>query len=241
MRIQSQDIIILHGWNLSGDLFSSLCVLLQKKGFRVFAPDFPGFGKEPPPDRPWHVEDYAKFLAEYIQKKKIKNPILIGHSFGGRVALKFVESNPSGAKKIILTGAPGFSPIPSKKLMIFLMISKIGGLLFSLPGLRRKEDEARKFLYKLAGAKEFLRAEGVMRQTFKYIVADDLQSAMKSVRVPCHLVWGEKDVIVPLSVPKRMKLLIPLASFTIIPGADHGVPFQQPQVFFSAIHTFLKT
>lgn len=237
--MKSQDIIILHGWNLSGERFSPLSSLLEKKGYRVFAPDFPGFGKAPPPDKPWHVQDYAKFLAGYIQKKGIKNPILIGHSFGGRVALKFVEANPSGAKKIVLTGTPGFSPIPSKKLMVFLVISKIGGLLFSLPGLRGKEDEARKFLYKLAGAKEFLRAEGVMRQTFKYIVADDLQSAMKSVRIPCHMVWGEKDVIVPLSVPKRMGSLITHAAFTIIPDTDHGVPFRQPEVFFKAIHSFL--
>ncbi len=237
--MKSQDVIILHGWNLSGERFSPLFAVLKKKGFRVFAPDFPGFGKESPPMEAWHVSDYAGFLAGYIQKNTIKNPILIGHSFGGRVALMYAEKHPTELKKLILTGTPGFSPIPSKKLMVFLIISKIGGFIFSLPGLRGKEDEARKFLYKLAGAREFLRAEGVMRQTFKYVVADDLKSAMMAISVPCHLVWGEKDMIVPISIAKRMKDIIPHATLTILSDADHGVPFHQPDVFYAAIQSYL--
>lgn len=236
----SENIIILHGWNLSGERFAPLSSVLKKKGFHVFAPDFPGFGKELSPTVPWHVSDYADFLARYIQKNKIMNPILIGHSFGGRVALMYAKKHPSELKKLILTGTPGFSPIPSKKLMVFLIISKIGGIIFSLPGLRGKEDEARKFLYKLAGAREFLRAEGVMRQTFKYVVADDLKSAMVSICVPCHLVWGEKDTIVPLSIAKRMKEIIPHATLTILSNADHGVPFHQPDVFYAAIRSYVE-
>lgn len=239
--MKSQDIIILHGWNLSGDRFAPLSSVLKKKGYRVFAPDFPGFGKEPPPSSPWHVSDYAVFLDAYIQRNKIVKPILIGHSFGGRVALMYAEAHPTVIKKLILTGTPGFSPIPSKKLMIFLLIAKIGGFIFSLPGLHGKEDEARKFLYRLAGAKEFLRAEGVMRQTFKYVVADDLRAAMASIAVPCHLIWGEQDMIVPLSVAERMKAIIPRATLTVLPNADHGVPFHQPEVFFLAIRNLLES
>lgn len=239
--MKSQDIVILHGWNLSGERFAPLSAVLKKNKFRVFAPDFPGFGKEAPPDTPWHVSDYAVFLDAYMKKHAITKPIIIGHSFGGRVALMYAQAHPSSMKKLILTGTPGFSPIPSKKLMVFLLIAKIGGIIFSLPGLRGKEDEARKFLYRLAGAKEFLRAEGVMRQTFKYVVADDLQSAMESIIVPCHLVWGQEDRIVPLSVAERMNAMIPKSTLTVLPGADHGVPFHRPDIFFSAIKTFLET
>lgn len=235
-----QDVIILHGWNLSGERFTPLLSVLKKKGFRVFAPDFPGFGKEPPPDTSWHVSDYADFLDRYIQRNKITNPVLIGHSFGGRVALKYVEAHPTEIKKLILTGTPGFSPIPSKKLMVFLLISKIGGYIFSLPGLKAIEDDARKFLYKLAGAREFLRAEGVMRQTFKYVVADDLRSSMKSIAIPCLLVWGEYDSIVPVSIAVRMEKSISGATLTVISGADHGVPFHQPDTFVSSIADFLR-
>lgn len=236
-----KNIVILHGWNLSGERFAPLARALEKKGYRIFSPDFPGFGNEPPPPESWHVADYAQFLAGYIRSKKISSPILIGHSFGGRVALKYVELfGSSSAKKLILTGTPGFSPIPSKKLMVFLLISKIGGFFFSLPGLHAIEDDARKFLYKLAGAREFLRAEGVMRQTFKYVVADDLSTSMKSVAVPCLLVWGEHDAIVPVSIAARMEQCISGAKLTVIPDADHGVPFHQPDRFVSVIDSFLR-
>ncbi len=238
---KSADIIILHGWNLSGSRFSPLSGVLRKMGHRVFTPDMPGFGSEPPPSRPWHVVDYAEFLKSYMEKNKIRTPILIGHSFGGRVALKFSQVYPQEVQSIILTGTPGFSPIPSKKLLFFLIISKIGGVLFALPVINLLADRARRFLYYIAGAKEFLRAEGVMRQTFKYIVRDDLVTAMKAVRVPCLLVWGEFDVIVPLSIARRMEETIPKAILKVIPEEDHGVSFNNPNLFTSYIVDFLRS
>lgn len=238
--MKQQDLIILHGWNLAGKRFDPLAVELKKLGYRIFAPDFPGFGAEPAPDTAWHVADYANFLNSYIKKHSIKKPVLVGHSFGGRVALKFTELYPAMVKKLVLTGTPGFSPIPSRKLRFFLVISKIGGFIFLLPGLKLVADRARKWLYYIAGAREFLRAEGSMRQTFKYIVSDDLVSAMSSVRVPCMLVWGELDSIVPVAIAKRMETQISGATLTVIPGADHGVPFRQAKQFAAEISKFLR-
>lgn len=238
--IRPVDIIILHGWNLSGSRFSPLAGILGISGHRVFAPDLPGFGCEPPPNKPWHVVDYAEFLKVYIDKNKIRRPVIIGHSFGGRVALKFSQLYPSDLRALILTGTPGFSPIPTKKLMFFLIISKIGGMLFALPVINLFADRARRFLYYIAGAREFLRAEGVMQQTFKYIVQDDLVTAMEAVRVPCLLVWGEFDVITPLSIARRMEEVIPKAKLKVIPEEDHGVAFKNPNLFTSYIVDFLR-
>lgn len=236
-----QDLIILHGWNLSGKRFEELADRFAKAGFRVFAPDMPGFGAEKAPDVAWHVADYAQFLHRYITKNKIKNPILVGHSFGGRVSLKYAELYPDSLKKIILTGTPGYSPIPSKKLRFFLIIAKIGGFLFSLPGLRSIADSARRGLYYIAGAREFLRAEGSMRQTFKYIVSDDLTSAMRAVAVPCLLVWGALDTIVPVAIAEKMRDTINGSRLIIMPERTHGVPFQQPDEFVEKVLKFLHT
>lgn len=239
-HMKRRTVIILHGWNLSGARFAPLAKEFTKMGYQVFAPDFPGFGKEPAPQKPWHVVDYAEFLKAYIKKHKITDPILVGHSFGGRVALKFVELYPAEAHAMVLTGTPGFSPIPSRKLLFFLVISKIGGMFFALPVLNVLADRARRFLYYIAGAREFLRAEGPMRQTFKYIVADDLVGSMTSVRIPCLLVWGELDTIVPLAIAKRMNETIPGSALAVIPGESHAVPFKEPGVFASYIKKFLQ-
>jgi pimeloyl-ACP methyl ester carboxylesterase len=239
--MKHRDVVILHGWNLSGERFAPLAVALRQQGYRVFAPDFPGFGTAPPPDKPWHVVDYAEFLKDYLAAERIHEPFLIGHSFGGRVALKFAHLYPEDVHAIVLTGTPGFSPVPTKKLIVFMVLSKVGGMLFALPVLNLVADRARRFLYYIAGAREFLRAEGVMRQTFKNIVRDELTNVMSRASVPCLLVWGEFDTIVPLPIARRMQEAIPNAILKVIPEADHGVPFKDPALFLSYIKDFLST
>ena len=141
---------------------------------------------------------------------------------------------------LVLTGTPGFSPVPAKKMRFFLVLAKIGGAVFTIPIISLFADFARKVLYRAAGAREFYRAEGSMRQTFKYIVQDDLLEFMQSVRVPCHLVWGELDTIVPIRVAEHMKNVIPGATLTVIPATNHGVPFANPDLFYSAIARYLR-
>lgn len=237
--MKSRDMIILHGWNLSGSRFSALADTFRKKGYRVFTPDLPGFGQEAAPKRPWHVVDYAEFVRGYIDRNKIKSPVIIGHSFGGRVALKYIQIYPDDVKALVLSGTPGLSPIPKKKLLLFLVIAKIGGLIFSIPPLSLLSDWARRWLYYVAGAREFIRAEGSMRETFKHIVSDNLVSAMQSVRVPCLLLWGEYDVIVPVSIARNMQDIMTQSTLKVIPEVDHGVPFKEPEIFAGYVEQFL--
>ena len=237
--MKSHDIVILHGWNLSGKRFDPLAKELVKKGYTVFAPDFPGFGNEPAPNTPWHIADYAQFLERYLKANHIRKPTLIGHSFGGRVALAYAASHSGDVTTVVLTGGPGFSPVPKKKMVIFLIIAKIGGILFSIPGINFFADTARKLLYRAAGAHEFYRAEGSMRQTFKNIVSDNLEDFMKALRTPCLLLWGADDVIVPPGVAERMKAMIPHATMRIIHGETHAFPFEHPVRFVEAMKDFL--
>src|SRR3989344_4387117 len=150
------------------------------------------------PERPLMLTDYALFLDEYLKKNHIVQPIFIGHSFGGRVSLKYNELYPNRVRVLILSGTPGFTPIPKKKLILFIFLAKIGKLLFSIPPLSLVQDAVRRWYYYVVGAKEFFRAEGTMRETFKQIVKEDLVAAMEAVDVRTILLWGEYDIIVPV-------------------------------------------
>ena len=233
-------IVILHGWGLSGKTFFPLTETLKKQGYRVYAPDLPGFGETKMPERPLTLTDYALFLDEYLKKNHIVQPIFIGHSFGGRVSLKYNELYPNRVRVLILSGTPGFTPIPKKKLILFIFLAKIGKLLFSIPPLNLMQDAVRKWYYYVVGAKEFFRAEGTMRETFKQIVKEDLVAAMEAVDVRTILLWGEYDIIVPVSIAQRMHQVIAGSELIVIPEADHGVPFKQPEVFASYVKRFLK-
>ena len=193
------------------------------------------------PFKPLTLTDYAQFLRDYITKEHITNPVFIGHSFGGRVALKYNELYPNGVSALVLTATPGYTPIPRKKLMLFIYLAKIGKYAFSLPIINLLKDNVRRWYYYLVGARDFYRAHGVMRETFKNIVAEELEESMRIVNIPTLLVWGAGDVMVPVWIGQRMNKTIQGSKLVIIPGSDHGLPFKEPKNFYKAIAPFLKT
>lgn len=234
-------LLILHGWGLNKEFYGELCYILGQKGYDARAIDFPGFGEQEMPIRSLSLSDYATFLHRYIKVEKIEKPILIGHSFGGRVAIKFNKQFPGDIKALILTGTPGYTPIPRKKLMIFIYMAKIGKYFFSLPFLNMIQGTVRLWYYYLVGAKDFYRAEGVMRDTFKNIIAEELDSCMDATRVPCLLVWGADDVVVPAWIARKMNHTIENSELVIVANVNHGLPFIEPKKFYAAIEPFLKT
>ncbi len=239
--MKKPQIVILHGWGLSGRTFDLLKIALSRLGYAVFAPDLPGFGKEPPPRAAWRLRDYAHFVHKYLDSHSIRKPIFIGHSFGGRISLKYHEMYPNDVTALVLTGTPGFTPIPRRRLLLFVFIAKIGKFLFSLPPLSFIRNQAQRWYYYVVGAREFFRAEGVMREIFKNIVAESLIPGMEAVRVPCLILWGEYDIIVPLSIGRRMQEIIPGAQLKVIPKADHGVPFKKPKLFSAYVDRFIRS
>ena len=234
-------ILILHGWGLNKEFYAEVSFILGQRGYDGRAIDFPGFGLADAPSGSLTLADYAQFLNEYIHAEHIEKPILIGHSFGGRVALKYNKMFPGETRALILTGTPGYTPIPRKKLMIFIYLAKAGKYIFTLPLLNMIAGPVRLWYYYLVGARDFYRAEGVMRDTFKDIIAEELDSCMKAVAVPCLLVWGENDMIVPVRIAKKMNQTISGSNLVIVPNVNHGIPFLEPKKFYDAIAPFLKT
>jgi len=232
-------IVVLHGWGLSAKIFAPLVAELKKRKFPVFAPDFPGFDSLHIPQAPLTLSDYAEFLDGYFKKHSIEKPVLIGHSFGGRVALKYQLVYPANVSALVLTGTPGFTPVSRKKLTVAIAIAKIGGTLFSLPFLYRLKDRVRVWYYYMIGARDFYRAEGVMRETFKNVVKESLVACMENIRVPTLLVWGEDDIIVPVAVAYKMEKVIHGAKLVVLPREGHNVPFKNSKEFVKTIYDFL--
>lgn len=207
----------------------------------MWAPDLPGFGLAQIPHHPLNLGDYVNFLYQYLQKNKLSQPILVGHSFGGRVCLKFQEMYPNYVRALILSGTPGFTPVAKRKIFIAVTLAKLGKIFFSLPLIRRFEEKVRLWYYYVVGARDYYRAEGVMRETFKKIVLESLVSSMKAVRAPTLLLWGEEDIIVPVKVAQKMQAVITHARLNVVPGADHGLPYKQPVKFAAYVNQFVNS
>lgn len=231
-------IVILHGWSrvISGARYAELKKLLEKKGYRVFAPDLPGFGKEPLKKMAMNVDDYLEFVHLFLEKNKLKNVVLIGHSFGGRIAVKFSYKYPDYIAKLILTGAPLIKEPLSAKKRVLSFIAKLGkGLLSSAPN--SVKSFSRKMLYKSIGEWDYYKA-GQLRNTFQNIIQEDLAGILTKISVPTLIIWGEYDSLVPSRIGLRIGRLIKDSEFKIIPGT-HRLPYENSSGFFKAIEHFL--
>lgn len=236
MTSSKPSILILHGWGLSGAVYLKLARLLKREGFAVFVPDLPGFGKEPLRSQAMMLDDYVSFVDEFLKANKIDKLIIIGHSFGGRVALKYAFKYPQKTNKIVLTGAPVIRRRVFKR-KISLVAAIAGGQLFRfLP--KATKDFLRKLLYFLIGEWDYYKA-GSLKQVFKNIISEDLVVYAKNVKVPVLLVWGENDKVVPVSDMKKIVKIIPHATFSVVKDAGHKLPYEKPEAFVKAIRQFL--
>lgn len=235
-------VIILHGWapQLSGKTFSPLKAALEKKGYTVFTPDLPGFGENKPLVKSLTLDDYVAYLTDFFKRHKISRGIIIGHSFGGRIGIKFSYLHPDSVRSLILSGTPGFRSGNGPKYYISLGLAKAGKVIIQLFPFGYFYHSLRNMFYRLIGIKDYMRSDPVMRDTFRAVVSDKPSQYMKNLTVPVLLLWGNDDIMVPLSVAYEMKKTIPGAILEIIPDATHAVPYKNSETFASHVDEYIR-
>lgn len=201
-------IIFLPGWNSPAEIFSN-----QIKIDNFLAINLPGFFGSEKPLTIWGTSDYVSFLSEFLNKLAITNPILVGHSFGGAVALRYASKN--SVKKLILIGA-AIVRTKTSKTRIYYLGAKI--LKTLAPWLAKK---MRKSFYGRIGAMDYLES-GQMADIYQKVIREDSQSFLKDVQnIPVTLIWGEKDLATPLAQANLIKKQLPNSHFYILADAGH--------------------
>jgi pimeloyl-ACP methyl ester carboxylesterase len=227
-------VIFLHGWRSNAEAWLEIAKSLQSN-YTIYALDLPGFGGSEPPKKPFMVSDYAHTVETFIKKLNIKNPILIGHSFGGRIAIKMASAKNAPIEKIVLTGSAGIKQ-KSTKNKLLKTAAKIVRPLFKpswAQGLRRK-------IYKAIGSEDYL-ATPNLKKTFVNVVEEDLTPFLPNVSQKTLLIWGEHDTETPLSDAKTMEDKIPHAELVILKNAGHFSFIDQPNEFKNTLEQFLNT
>lgn len=227
------DLIMLHGWGGDVSTFWPLVDLLKDK-FTLYLIDLPGFGRSELPQRSWRVVDYAKLILNFIKTQKLKNPIILGHSLGGRIAIKLTSSHPGVFGKMILVSSAGIRPKQEKiKFLAYIPAKFIKFLLPNLFGLR---DKARYYLYKTLES-DYLEA-GKLQQTLINILAEDLSDDLKKIKAETLLIWGEKDRVVPLKYGNMMYQLIANARLEVMENVGHFPYLENPKLFVYYVKDF---
>ena len=106
---QGVHVVLMHGWGQNKEMMINIFNHLKDR-FHVVALDFPGFGESGLPTEAWGVIEYESFFEQFLDRIGIDRAILIGHSFGCRVAIRFAAKNPDRVIRMILTGAAGIRP-----------------------------------------------------------------------------------------------------------------------------------
>ncbi len=219
-------------------MIKDLACLPDRQGFRIkdvgfFALDFPGFGKSAMPAKDFTVADYAEIVRRFIEKLELKNVILVGHSFGGRVGIKLASKYPGTIDKLVLVDSAGFITHQKKKNLISAM-AKFARPFFKpkfMQGLRRK-------IYRHIGAEDYL-ATPQLQKTFVNVVSEDLSADMEKILCPTLIIYGENDAETPPEFGRRMQLKIKNCKLEILPKAGHFSFLDQPEEFVGQLEKFV--
>ena len=100
-----EPLLMLHGWGANSLSFMGAASLLEER-YRTLAPDLPGFGFSEAPPEAWGSADYARAVAGLPKSAGYESVSVIGHSFGGKVALALATEYPELVKKLVLVASP---------------------------------------------------------------------------------------------------------------------------------------
>ena len=237
----SKSIVILHGWGRGAKSFSLVEEFLKRKGNSVYIFDLPGFGVVPPPPNPWSVSDYVDFVLKFVESRNLDKFYLLGHSFGGRIAIKLAARHPDKLAGLILCDAAGVTPRPKVKIAVFGFFSKIGNWIFLFPLLSAFREGARKFAYWLSGDRDYyLLQNETMRETFKKTISEGLTPYLNQIKTPTFIIWGEKDRVTPVSDAYVINKNIAGSRLEIIEGIGHFPYVEAPEKLAEIIDDFVN-
>ena len=212
---EGRPIILLHGWLASLETMKPLQKHLEQN-FKVYNVDIIGFGKSELPDKPLNTDDFGNFLCDFIKKLKIENPILIGHSHGGRTIINYAGRNLGKINKIVLIDSAGIKPKRSLGYYIKIYTFKIIKRVVKICPPKFRENALSIF-----GSEDYKNSPEVLRKTMNIILNEDQSYIMPNISVPTLLIWGDKDSATPIEDAKKMEKLIPNSGIAVLENASH--------------------
>lgn len=212
-------VIALHGWGRDLESIRELGDLLARS-YSVFLIDLPGFGKSQAPSSTWGTLEYASKILEFASSQGIERFHLLGHSFGGRVAIRIASLAPTQVMSLTLIGSAGLRP--KRKLTAQLKIF----LLKTLAKLARRADKllssdfAHSWVRKRFGSEDYRNA-GEMRSILVKTINEDLTDFASQISSNSLLLWGELDDQTPVEMGQRLNRLIPNSKLILLPQKGH--------------------
>lgn len=228
---EGKPFLILHGWGSNHERWIGIAEEISSKGFQVIVPDLPGFGKSDALSFAWNMNNYLKWLEDFVKEIKISDFYLAGHSFGGALAVKLSIKHPQDVQKLFLISAASVRKKTNGKKALKNIAHIVKRLSF-LPFY----DIFRKAFYKfIIRRSDYPYVDGLMKDTFKNVISEDLAQFTGFIRVPTIIIWGDKDKSTPFEDAQFMNNKIKNSKLVVINGAGHALNKECPEVLANKI------
>jgi pimeloyl-ACP methyl ester carboxylesterase len=249
-------LLLLHGLGASTFTWRRIVPALARH-HRVIALDMRGFGRSDKPfDQRYSAADQGALIAAFIRKRNLHGVILIGHSFGGTVALRTAlafEHETGRISRLVIIDAPalpqdfggGTSVLLTPALPYVAMalvppefMARILLRAVSAPGRSVPESDIRGYAapyYDLGSRHAFIATAQAIVQSSRR----GMGKAYRAISQPTLLVWCRRDRIVPLATGRRLRRLLPHARLKVLDGCNHLPQDEEPRTLLSTLSGFL--
>ena len=221
------NLVYLHGWGQNIEMMMPIAKPFIKK-YNILIIDLPGFGLSEEPKDVWDIYEYANMVFELTKKCKMSNPILIGHSFGGKISIAYaLKYKPS---KIVLLASPYKKKIKKDtfKMKVFKSMKKV-------PGLNLLANYAKKHM----GSTDYKNASEMMRKVLVRHVNLDLTSEVNKIKCPTLLIWGTLDQAVDYEDALELEKLISNCGLVTYEGCTHYAYLERLNQTINVLNSFI--
>ena len=221
------NLVYLHGWGQNIEMMMPIAKPFIDK-YNVLIIDLPGFGLSEEPKEVWDLYEYAAMVNDLVKDLKMDNPILIGHSFGGKISICYALKYK--IKKLVLLASPYDKKItkPTFKMKLFKFIKKT-------PVLRLFTNYARRHM----GSTDYRNASDVMRKVLVKHVNLDLKEEVKNIKCPTLLIWGTNDEVVDYEDALVLEKLIPDCGLVTYEGCSHYAYLERLGQTINVLNSFI--
>lgn len=230
--------VLLHGWRRSSGDFAAVARALADAGVASVALDLPGFGATPPPPDAMGARGYADALVPLLAEVAAGSspPVLVGHSFGGRVATCLGASRPDLVGGLVLTGVPLVRAAMPRGRTSWRYRAVRAGRRAGLVSEERLETARRRH-----GSADYRAASGVVRGVLVATVQESYEDELAALQCAVALVWGELDTTAPLANATAAASIVTSATLEVLHGVGHLVPTEAPGPLAAAVATMVAT
>ncbi|MFX1577217.1 MAG: alpha/beta fold hydrolase [Promethearchaeota archaeon] len=240
---QGLPLIFIHGWAASHRFWRHQIPFFAQK-YQVIAYDLRGHADSSKPQKSYRVDDHVQDLVTLLADHQISNPVLVGHSLGGMIALQYTLEKPSKPRALVLVGTSP-KPVASRKRSIQFSFLRLLIRLSRKRAARFTEKElfapdVNPDLVRWVNTESLRTPTYVILQILQDVKRFDVTARLPEIQIPTLILAGEYDTAVESRTMEQMENLLPKTQIQVISGAGHNCMLEQYSTFNMVLDSFLR-